>query len=112
MDDFDCDIINFYGNHSTIKATTGDRDEYTWITNTKTIFIASDIQIEGFNIAIENKGGTVILNNVVLKNNRMDYMIDRTGEQQYRMPDTAFVTTVLSLTIIAPEEEQSSTQED
>lgn len=112
MDDFDCDIINFYGNHSTIKATTGDRDEYTWITNTKTIFIASDIQIEGFNIAIENKGGTVILNNVVLKNNRMDYMIDRTGEQQFRMQDTAFVTTVLSLTIIAPEEEQSSTRED
>ena len=112
VDDFDCDIINFYGNHSTIKATTGDRDEYTWITNTKTIFIASDIQIEGFNIAIENKGETVILNNVVLKNNRMDYMIDRTGEQQFRMQDTAFVTTVLSLTIIAPEEEQSSTRED
>ena len=76
MDDFDCDIINLYGNGSTIKATTGYRDEYTWITNSQTIFIASNIQVGGFNTAIENKGGTVILNNVILRDNKMDYYFD------------------------------------
>ena len=76
LDATNCDIITLYGNDSSIKAQNEARNEDKWITNSKTIFIAYNIQVGGFNTAIENKGGTVILNNVKLHDNKMDYIID------------------------------------
>ena len=71
------DTINVEGSGSTIQAVTGPRDEFKWaITAPGYTFSASNIQVEGFNLAIENKG-TCILNNVKLHNNRMDYWIER-----------------------------------
>ena len=76
LDATGCDIITLYGNDSSIMAKNDPRGEDKWVTNTKTIFIASNIQVGGFNTAIENKGGTVILNYVKLHDNKMDYYFD------------------------------------
>ena len=76
LDATGCDIITLYGNDSSIMAKNEVRNEDKWITNTKTIFIASNIQVGGFNTAIENKGGTVFLNYVKLHDNKMDYYFD------------------------------------
>ena len=76
LDSYGCDIITLYGNDSSIMAKNDDREEDKWVTNSKTIFIAYNIQVGGFNTAIENKGGAIILNNVKLHDNRMDYIMD------------------------------------
>ena len=76
LDSTNCDIITLYGNDSSITAKNEVKNEDKWITNTKTIFIASNIQVGGFNTAVENKGGLVILNNVKLHDNKMDYIMD------------------------------------
>ena len=72
------DTININGCRSTIKAESGDRDENKWATVTEGyIFGASSLTVTGFNTAVENLGGTCVLNHVNLDNNRMDYIIDR-----------------------------------
>lgn len=70
--------INIEGCDSTIKTESGDRDENKWATIAEGyIFGVSSLTVSGFNTAIENLGGTCILNYVHLNNNRMDYLIDR-----------------------------------
>ena len=76
LDSTNCDIVTLYGNDSSITAKNEAKNEDKWVTNSKTIFIASNIQVGGFNTAIENKGGAVILNNVKLHDNYMDYIMD------------------------------------
>ena len=72
------DVINILGGGSTIKASSGDRDENNWVTiDEKCIFAASNICIRGFNNAVINLGGAAIFNNVTFDGNHMDYWIDR-----------------------------------
>ena len=72
------DTININGHGSTIKISSGDRDEEKWAKLTAGYTLGvSDLTVSGFNTAIENLGGTCILRSVWLENNRMDYWIDR-----------------------------------
>ena len=72
------DVVNINGHGSTIKTSSGDRDEHKWATiNGGCIFCASDLTIQGFNTAVENLGGIGIFNNVHFHKNHMDYWIER-----------------------------------
>ncbi len=75
----DFNYISIDGNGSKISVSSGDRDENKWavIDNEKTIFSVSNLQIGGFNTAIENLCGSCILDHVTLTGNRMNYLIER-----------------------------------
>ena len=71
------DVVNIYGNGAKIKASSKDRDENKWIvTKSNQVYMIDNLTVEGFNNAIENREGCIILNNVHLNHNRMDYIID------------------------------------
>ncbi len=72
------DIGNIIGNGAKIQGTSMDRTEYKFIKPAKDqIYMISNLTIEGFNTAVENKEGYCIFNNVCFKNNSMEYYIDR-----------------------------------
>lgn len=72
------DVINFEGNSATIRGGATLRDEYKWLTIKQNAVVSMhNIQISGFNIAIENFGGYCFLNDVWITNNKMKYIIDR-----------------------------------
>ncbi len=73
------DSIVIHGNNSIISVSSGKRDEARWahIKSEKCLFIASDLTIEGFNMAVRNEKGTCIFNNVNFHKNKMKYIIDK-----------------------------------
>ena len=72
------DVTNINGHHSKVywKSDDDSENKFSTLKDGKIISI-SDLQIDGFNTAIENLGGTYYLNRVMLSNNKMDYLIDR-----------------------------------
>lgn len=73
---FDAVIIN--GNGSRIWIPFDESNEYHWASLVPGYaLIVSDLTIWGFNTAIENLGGNCTFNNVVFKQNRMNYWIKR-----------------------------------
>ncbi|WP_407377792.1 right-handed parallel beta-helix repeat-containing protein [Methanobrevibacter sp.] len=72
------DNINIDGNESVIKGSFEDRQEDKWaIVSQGETFSACNIQIEGFNTAVENMGGVCIFDHVNFNENKMDYYVDR-----------------------------------
>ena len=73
---FDIIIINGHG--STISGTFDESDEYSWVKLVQGYtLIASDLCIAGYNCAVRNMGGNCIFNNVIFKENKMDYWFER-----------------------------------
>ena len=75
----DFDYISINGNGSKISVSSGDRDENKWavIDNNKTLFSVSNLQIGGFNTAVENLGGGCVFDHVTFAGNRMNYWFER-----------------------------------
>ena len=73
---FDAIIIDGHG--SRIKVSSGKRDEnkFACVEKNNTVFMVSNLVIEGFNCAIENLGGTCFLENLTITGNMMDYITD------------------------------------
>ena len=71
-------MTNLNGHHSKVywKSDDDGENKFSTLKDGKIISI-SDLQIDGFNTAIENLGGTYYLNRIILSNNKMDYLIDR-----------------------------------
>ncbi|AMD17214.1 hypothetical protein TL18_03760 [Methanobrevibacter sp. YE315] len=73
---FNMIIIN--GHQSTIYGTYDESDEYHWlVVDPSYSIVVSNLNIEGYNTAVYNMGGSCTFNNVIFKNNRMDYIITR-----------------------------------
>ena len=72
------DQVILDGNGSKISVSSGDRDENWWaeLSSDTSMFLVSNIMIEGFNMGIRNLGGYCICKNVRFNKNRMDYLID------------------------------------
>lgn len=72
------DIIRIEGNNAKIDAYARCTEEYHWITmDSNTMLIVNNLEITGFNCAIENYGGYCELNNVILSSNQVNYLIER-----------------------------------
>ena len=73
---FDAIIIDGHG--SRVKVSSGKRDEnkFACIKKNNTMLMVKNLTIEGFNCAIENLGGTCLLENLTLAGNLMDYITD------------------------------------
>ena len=72
-------IVYIDGHNSIIDGGSGKRNEYKFasLSNAKCIFQVNNIVIKGFNNAIVNDGGNCICENVIFKNNKMDYRINQ-----------------------------------
>ena len=71
-------LVTVKGNNAIVSINNDDSAENKWmILDQKSVVIISDLTVGGFNRAIENMGGIMVLNNVKLTHNRMDYTFDR-----------------------------------
>ena len=72
------DIVYIDGHYSTIDGDSGKRDEHKFasLSNGKYIFQVNNIVLWDFNNAIVNDGGYCICENVIFKENKMQYLID------------------------------------
>ena len=71
------DIINIRGHNSTIECSYDTSNTDIWTKIDQKIFLASNLNILGFNNAVENNGGNCIFNNITFKDNKMNYLIKR-----------------------------------
>ena len=76
IDGLGYDIILIDGHNSTILGSAKETTEYTWANIGNSFLYVNNINIEGFNNAIINRG-FCNLNNVILKDNKMKYTFDR-----------------------------------
>lgn len=72
------DLVMINGNGSKISVSSGKRDENWWaeLSGDTSLFMVSNIIIEGFNMGIRNMGGACVCSNVIFNENKMDYWID------------------------------------
>ena len=72
------DIVYIDGHYSTIDGDSGKRDEHKFasLSDGKYIFQVNNIVLWDFNNAIVNDGGYCICENVIFKENKMQYLID------------------------------------
>lgn len=78
LDNPNIDVVNVYGNGSTISGKADSSDSYKWAQIKKNKYLSiSNLNVKRFNTAIENLGGVCFLNNMVLSENKMDYTFDR-----------------------------------
>ena len=75
MSSLDCDVVIINGNGMTIEGSYSPNNEDKWviIDDNRTILMASNLFIKGYNNAIVNEGGYGIFNNVTFEKNKIDY---------------------------------------
>ncbi|WP_296891105.1 hypothetical protein [uncultured Methanobrevibacter sp.] len=76
LDALEYDIVHIDGHGSTIIGSAEERTEYKWANIGSNMLYVNNMTIKGFNNAIVNRG-FCSLDNVILRDNKMDYGVDR-----------------------------------
>ena len=99
LDALEYDIVHIDGHGSTIAGSAEERTEYKWANIGENMLYVNNMTIKGFNNAIVNRG-ICSLNNVILRDNKMDYRLIVIGVRLFLMLVIVFVIIVLLLIIM------------